>query len=707
MALIQASLAMVVVLLALRHGGPVFTWLRLMGLRFAHRRARVVEPQQLPPLLEPVFREAAVTLESLGFAFSHAQWTPPLETAEPVRPTHVYVDEETGTHAEVAPSLKAEGRRPFTVVFTTKLESGRVVMTMDGMRHLMALPLPGVDLHDPRADDIAAQWRAHRGALGSERGAAQTPSVFASEKDSLQRACLDAAIETGEVFEGGARRWRLHPATAWRSTLERLEGERASAVEADGAAAPGASGWIGDLGSVWRRIAARPEKAAVAPATLARIAAEAWAFEATRGGRFVAGVGRFGWPAIGLGTAAFAVIFGMLFSWSAVPALLVVVLLHELGHVAAMAAVGFNEGGVLMLPLSWGGVPGRKRSVTPAERTMVHLLGPLPGLLLGIACLWFGPSDGWIRELGTWAFALNYLFLLPIPPLDGGRVVEALFLERYPYAGVAALAIAAAAVAAAGLALGDSVVLALALLIALSLPIRWRTGRVAAQVAWVGAAGPVGLAAEGRAGRGGVATDLAHQTRLCKVFEVLRRPEYRRLAAGPRRQVARGAMSQLAAQPARRSLVTTGGLLYLLLLVAPAGGVAPFLGTLDRRATAAGACDNIARLDRPNAPPAATRATLVELCAEPGFVDLPPATRWATLMGRAEAALFRGEHAVAVPYLQLAAEAANQAWGALDPRSRETNRRWREAVEAANAAAAAAARAAPARPRTGDAQILP
>src|SRR5690606_40114442 len=98
---------------------------------------------------------------------------------------------------------------------------------------------------------------------------------------------------------------------------------------------------------------------------------------------------------------AFAVAFGLLFSWRAVPALFAVVLLHEAGHLVGMALFGYRDRRILMLPLIGGATIGRKDDATAFERTVVYLLGPVPGLLLGVGCFWFGPAGGWVREFGT------------------------------------------------------------------------------------------------------------------------------------------------------------------------------------------------------------------------------------------------------------------------------------------------------------------
>ncbi|NIQ53385.1 MAG: hypothetical protein GWN71_08095, partial [Gammaproteobacteria bacterium] len=50
-----------------------------------------------------------------------------------------------------------------------------------------------------------------------------------------------------------------------------------------------------------------------------------------------------------------------------------------------------------------------------------------------------GTLEGWLFDFGITAVVLNYLNLLPVMPLDGGRIVQALFLGRFPRAQAAFL----------------------------------------------------------------------------------------------------------------------------------------------------------------------------------------------------------------------------------------------------------------------------
>jgi len=114
--------------------------------------------------------------------------------------------------------------------------------------------------------------------------------------------------------------------------------------------------------------------------------------------------------------------------------LVLVLLFHELGHFGAMKMFGYEDTRMMFLP--FGAITfGHKEHKKALEEYIVYMAGPLPGLVLGAILAWFSLSHPQIQGISVVAIVLifiNYLNLLPIYPLDGGRVVQLLFLLRYP-----------------------------------------------------------------------------------------------------------------------------------------------------------------------------------------------------------------------------------------------------------------------------------
>ena len=177
--------------------------------------------------------------------------------------------------------------------------------------------------------------------------------------------------------------------------------------------------------------------------------------------------------------------FGLQLSWETALILLCVLGFHELGHWVGMWWFGYRDRQILFVPFLGAATMGRKEDATPLQQSIVFLLGPLPGLFLGLGCLWLYPRLFWpvLLPLGIWAVVINYLNLLPIVPLDGGRVVTTLLLRRWPLAQcgftfLSTLALATFAWWSADTLLGIVAVLSVTACLA-----QWHWGRAAQHVA--------------------------------------------------------------------------------------------------------------------------------------------------------------------------------------------------------------------------------
>ena len=146
-------------LLAVRLMQPVLVWWRLRQARFRDRiRAEAADPATFPAELAPILAEAAAALGALGFEPSHAQWTDALVAAEPRRPSGVFVHAATCTFAEVSPPIFQNGRRLYSVAFTTWFERGPALLTLDSLLHLTPVLPADTDVHDHEVNDIAAHF---------------------------------------------------------------------------------------------------------------------------------------------------------------------------------------------------------------------------------------------------------------------------------------------------------------------------------------------------------------------------------------------------------------------------------------------------------------------------------------------------------------------------------------------------------------------
>jgi membrane-associated protease RseP (regulator of RpoE activity) len=116
-----------------------------------------------------------------------------------------------------------------------------------------------------------------------------------------------------------------------------------------------------------------------------------------------------------------------------VAALVATLLLHEAGHYVAMRLFGYRDLRVFFIPFLGAAVSGRAQGVAGWKLAVVALAGPLPGIFLGAGLGLAGVVAGNARlvQLAGLMVAVNAFNLLPIMPLDGGRVLEAVLFGRH------------------------------------------------------------------------------------------------------------------------------------------------------------------------------------------------------------------------------------------------------------------------------------
>lgn len=115
--------------------------------------------------------------------------------------------------------------------------------------------------------------------------------------------------------------------------------------------------------------------------------------------------------------------------------LVAVLFFHELGHWAGMRLFGFQDVKMFFIPFFGAAVSGRNRGAESWKEALVLLLGPVPGIILGCIVTTFSiaTKSTLLGELGLMLLAINGFNLLPLVPLDGGRLFQLLLFSRHRY----------------------------------------------------------------------------------------------------------------------------------------------------------------------------------------------------------------------------------------------------------------------------------
>jgi Zn-dependent protease len=444
-------------------GQRLYTYALLRRMRFGNPEATAIARTEIPAEIRLILEETAPELEALGFEYLGSFQTRPMLRSGDPEPIYScrYFNRATGCVAVIFPSDIPEPGATASVSFQTLLADGRMLVTVNRKQYQF-LPMPDrYLLDDGYLNTIADQWALHQRRVADDGSeiVADAEQVRRYDDDIL-RQLLDHWLNIGfaELAEKGTV--RLTPS--------------------------GARSFLRDMIAGHRRLTKLPRMAG-SESIEARIAADLRAYYVNEsligGGAF----GRGGKSVLFVVSAAIGVVaFGLFFSWEMAAILLLVLLFHEFGHALAMRATGHRNVQVLVLPLLGAVASGRKDDAGPWARLFVLLAGPAPGLVIAVICLYaamaVSPPHLLLLQLGLLALFLNLFNLLPLIPLDGGRIIELFLFSRWPFLRFVFFLASIVGLAGLGMWLDSHVLLALAIVLAVVLRTMWRQFRLAAQI---------------------------------------------------------------------------------------------------------------------------------------------------------------------------------------------------------------------------------
>ena len=108
-----------------------------------------------------------------------------------------------------------------------------------------------------------------------------------------------------------------------------------------------------------------------------------------------------------------------------------ILFIHEMGHFIAMKVFGYNGVNMFFIPLMGAMVTGQKDRISQMQRAIIVLAGPVPGVLIGCGIIAYAQTIGHAGAAvaGFMFLLINVLNLLPLDPLDGGKLIETLFFS--------------------------------------------------------------------------------------------------------------------------------------------------------------------------------------------------------------------------------------------------------------------------------------
>jgi Zn-dependent protease len=177
---------------------------------------------------------------------------------------------------------------------------------------------------------------------------------------------------------------------------------------------------------------------------------------------------------------AFVALGAAAWDWKFTLWLIPVLLIHEAGHWLAMKVFRYRNVRMFFIPLFGAAVSGRHWNVAGWKKALVSLAGPVPGIFLGavLTVVAIFIQKPWLNEFVTLLLIVNGFNLLPVLPMDGGHVLQAVLFCRNRWLDLAFRIAAIVLLLLLGLAL-SKLLIYVAIGLAIGLPLVLRLSKVA------------------------------------------------------------------------------------------------------------------------------------------------------------------------------------------------------------------------------------
>jgi Zn-dependent protease len=122
--------------------------------------------------------------------------------------------------------------------------------------------------------------------------------------------------------------------------------------------------------------------------------------------------------------AAYSFVFG----WPFAVGFVVLIFVHEMGHVIALRREGIRASAPMFIPFLGAVISAKSLGRNATAEARVGLAGPILGSIGAAACIviWQATGNDLYRALAFTGLFLNLFNLLPVVPLDGGRAMAAM-----------------------------------------------------------------------------------------------------------------------------------------------------------------------------------------------------------------------------------------------------------------------------------------
>ena len=139
--------------------------------------------------------------------------------------------------------------------------------------------------------------------------------------------------------------------------------------------------------------------------------------------------GKLGPVLMTLGTMLISIVtYGYFLGWKYAVGIVLLIFVHEMGHYLAARQRGLKVGAPTFIPFVGAWIDMKDKPHNVETEAYVGLAGPFVGTLGALACYYAGRhyDSNLMLALSYAGFMLNLFNLVPVSPLDGGRITAVL-----------------------------------------------------------------------------------------------------------------------------------------------------------------------------------------------------------------------------------------------------------------------------------------
>ena len=121
-------------------------------------------------------------------------------------------------------------------------------------------------------------------------------------------------------------------------------------------------------------------------------------------------------------------VYALVYGWRYAVGFVAMLLIHEMGHYVAARQRGLHVGLPTFIPFVGAWIELKSMPHNAETEAYVGLAGPMLGTVGAIAAWWLArdSAPNWLLAVAYSGFMINLFNLIPLPPMDGGRVTAVL-----------------------------------------------------------------------------------------------------------------------------------------------------------------------------------------------------------------------------------------------------------------------------------------